>query len=113
MEYICGWSTGGFRCDVPVFRKTHHTKEIELHKTVLEDNGPIAKISILNGIMSERSIISLSGSAFLVTMLMLFVGIYLLITSPAYVCSGIRIYSLCSMSMFVITKDFAEQLIYL
>lgn len=78
---------------------------IKLSKAVPEDNGPIAKLNIINGLMSERSIISLSGAAFLATSLMFFVGICLLITSLAYAFGGIKMYSLCSMSMFVITTS--------
>lgn len=78
---------------------------IQLHNIVLEDDGPIAKISILDGMMNNRSIISLTSSAFLATVLMFFVGVCLLISCIAYIPSGVKIRSLCSMAMFVISAS--------
>lgn len=78
---------------------------IQLHKVVLEDSGPVAKISIMNGLMSQRSIISLSSSAFLATVLMFFIGVCLLITCVVYLPMGVRTYSLSTMAMFVIATS--------
>ena len=78
---------------------------IKMYKAVPQDESAIAQIRIMDGVLNERNIVSLSGSAFVATILMFFVGVCLLITSIVYVCGGIKIYSLCSMSMFVITSS--------
>lgn len=78
---------------------------IKLHKVVLEDDGPVANISIMDGLMSDRSITSLSSSAFLATVLMFFVGVCLLVTCLAYLPAGVKVHSLSTMAMFVITAS--------
>lgn len=76
---------------------------IQLHKVVTEDMSSIFKISIMDGIMTDRGIISLSSSAFLATALMFFIGVCLLITCLAYFPAGIRIYPMAAMAMFVLS----------
>lgn len=78
---------------------------IRYNKIVPEDDGPIANVHIINGQMNERNIISLSSSAFITTILMFFIGCGLFLTSLVYIYSGVKIYSLSSMSMFVITSS--------
>lgn len=78
---------------------------IKLHKVVPEDDSSITKIRILDGLMNERNIVSLSSSAFLATTLMFFVGVCLLITCLAYIPAGVKTYSLYTMAMFVITAS--------